>query len=280
MKQTFESIFMMRSPGYGFLLPRMRAALGVDEVRFEDITSVNMLKFREYMMGEVANNSLKTYFAVIKSVINTCYSDGLIMSNKCISELHVKAEPQQNVALTDKEIKLLEEYYDKIDEFSHKTEKDILTLFLMEVYSGARGIDCEAMTLDNIADGKLSYVSRKTRILAVLPAHKRMEYLIKHKPVKQYSRMTKNRVIKKIAKQCGITYPVSIFYHGKQCTKPKYEYIGFHVARRSFVSNLIDLGVPITSVNKLAGHSDISMTQRYYVTQDVQLDANAMTFFG
>jgi len=280
MKQTFESIFMMHSPGHEFLLQRMRAALEVDEVRFSDITSVNMIKFREYMMGEVANNSLKTYFAIIKSVINICHGDGLIKSNKCVSELHVKAEPQQNVALTHDEIKLFEEYYDKLDGFAHTTEKDVLTLFLMEIYCGARGIDCEALTLSNLSDGKLSYVSKKTRVLAVLPAHKRMEYLISHKPHKQYSRVTKNRIVKEVARKCGITYPVSIFYHGKQVTKPKYELLSLHCARRSFVSNLIDMGVPITAVSKLAGHKSVSMTQRYYVTQDIQLDAKAMAFFG
>lgn len=279
MKETFESIFMMHSPDFEFLLKRMRAALEVDEVRFEDITSLNMIKFREYMMGEVSNNSLKTYFAIIKSVINVCHRDGYIRSNSCLTELHVKAEPQQNVALTEDEIKLFEAYYDKIDEFIHKTEKDVLTLFLMEIYCGARGIDCEALTIDNISDGRLSYVSKKTRTLAILPAHKRMEYLIRHKPTKQYSRMTKNRVVKYVAKKCGIDYPVTIFYHGKQCTQPKYKYLAFHTARRSFVSNLIDMGAPITSVSKMSGHKSISMTQRYYVTQDIQLDPKAMSFF-
>jgi len=279
--ETFEQIFKERNPQHEFLLSRMRCAIGVEEVRFSDINAVNLRKFKDYMEGEVSNNSLRTYMAVIKATINEMVGDGLIRNGKCVSVLKVKSDPQQNVCLSDDEIRKFEEYYDCImTQSGHEVEKGVLTLFLMEIFSGARGCDCERFSLDNIKDGKLSYVSKKTHTLTVLPAHYKLEFLIRNKPNREFSRMTKNRIIKQVAKLCGINQVVNLYYHGKQRSMPKYEYLGFHCARRSFVSTLIDRGVPISAVSKLAGHSSINMTQRYYVNQDISLDENAMSFFN
>lgn len=278
---TFETIFKQRNPDYEFLLSRMQCAMGVNEVKFSDINSVNLRKFKEYMEGEVTNNSLCTYCAVIKATVSELASDGLIPSDKCLSVLKIKHEPQQNVCLTDDEIQKFADYYDRLMRCGGRDiEKGVLTLFLIEIFSGARGCDVEKFTTENIKDGKLTYVSKKTHTLTVLPAHHRLESLIVNMPKREFSRMTKNRIIKNIAKICGIDQVVNIYYHGRQRSMPKYKYLGFHCARRSFVSSLIDRGVPISAVSKLAGHSNINMTQRYYVNQDISLDENAMAFFN
>ena len=281
MEQTFENIFKQRNPNYGFLLSRMQRAIGVNEVTFNDINTVNLRKFKEYMEGEVANNSLKTYMAVIKATIKEMHSDGLIRSDKCTSVLKVKSDPQQNVCLTDEEVQMMEAYYDRLmKESGHEIEKGVLTLFLIEIFTGARGSDVERFTLDNISDGNLSYVSKKTHTLTILPAHHKLQYLIRNKPEREFSRVTKNRIIKNVAKLCGINKVVNIYYHGRQRSLPKYKFLGFHCARRTFCTSLINRGVPISAVSKLAGHRNLNVTQRYFVTNDIQLDDNAMAFFN
>lgn len=278
---NFEEVFKTRNPQYEFLLSRMRCAMEVDEVKFSDINTINLRRFKDYMEGEVSNNSLRTYMAVLKAAINEMVSDGLISNAKCVSVLKAKAEPQQNVSLTDEEIKKLENYYECLLKTSgNQIEKGVLTLFLIEIFTGARGVDVENFTLDNINENKLTYVSKKTHTLTVLPAHHKLKLLIKNMPNREFSRMTKNRTIKRIAKLCGINQLVNIYYHGRQRKMPKYEFVAFHTARRSFVSNLIERGVPISAVSKLAGHKNINMTQRYFVTQDIQLDDKAMAFFN
>ena len=278
---NFEEVFKVRNPQYEFLLSRMRCAMGVDEVNFSDINTINLRRFKDYMEGEVSNNSLRTYMAVLKAAINEMVSDGLISNAKCVSVLKAKAEPQQNVSLTDEEIKKLENYYECLLKTSgNQIEKGVLTLLLIELFTGARRVDVENFTLDNINENKLTYVSKKTHTLTVLPAHHKLKLLIKNMPKREFSRMTKNRTIKRIAKLCGINQLVNIYYHGRQRKMPKYEFVAFHTARRSFVSNLIERGVPISAVSKLAGHKNINMTQRYFVTQDIQLDDNAMAFFN
>ena len=278
---SFEKVFEKRNPKYTFLISRMRCAMDLNEVTFKDINSVNLRLFKDYMEGEVSNNSLKTYMAVVKATISELFNDGLIENGKCISVLKVKADPQQNVCLSDDEIKLFEDYYNRLDNSVHnRVKKDVLTLFLIEIFTGARGCDVENFTPENICNGTLTYVSKKTHTLTTLPAHKMLPTLIKNIPKRKYQRMTKNRIIKQIGKECGINQNVSLFYHGKQRTLPKYEYLAFHCARRSFVSSLIDRGVPISAVSKMAGHSDISITQRYYVSQTFDLPDEALSFFN
>lgn len=53
-------------------------------------------------------------------------------------------------------------------------------------------------------------------------------------------------------------------------------YIKFHGYRDTFATNLSKAGVPIEEVSALLGHSDISITAKYYVSIDAQRKRNAV----
>lgn len=277
---TFEDYFAQRNPSHSFLIADMREALQKSCIEFSDINSVNLRIFRDYLLKKVAGNSVRTYMAVLKATCNELYNDGLIKSVKCTSVLKVKAEPQQNIDMTAEEMKRFENYYDQLlTKSGHQAEKDVLTLFLIECFTGARGIDVESFTEENVKDGVLSYVSKKTHTLTILPAHKRLTELIGRIPTREYSRMTKNRTIKRIAERIGITDDVTLYYHGGQKTMPRWKFLGFHSARRSYIGEMIDRGVPLPMVAKMAGHHDTKTTNRYYVRQSVELNEKAMAFY-
>lgn len=280
---TFEKFFNRRNPSKKFILRYMHEALDKDVIELEDINSINLRVFKDYLTAKVCANSARTYCAVLKATINELHGDGIIPSNKCLSALRVKAEPQQNVDLSDEEIKLFENYYDallKKRRMVNQAEFDVLTMFLCELFCGARGSDVENFTANNIKDGVLSYVSLKTHTLTVLPAHHRLAELIDRLPKRHYDRSVKNRIIKRVAKKIGITEEITLFYHGKQVTAPKYKFMAFHCSRRSFCGTLIDRGVPISVVSKMAGHRNTNMTSHYYVRQNVKLNEEAMSFFN
>jgi site-specific recombinase XerD len=108
-----------------------------------------------------------------------------------------------------------------------------------------------------------------------------MEKRLSYKPSKQYSATTKNRTIKRIAKAIGINQTVTLMYHGKLRSMPKYECIGFHTARRSFCSNLARRGVDIYTIAALANHNqNITMTQRYIIPDTDNLSEEALSFFN
>lgn len=64
-----------------------------------------------------------------------------------------------------------------------------------------------------------------------------------------------NKRIKKVAKMCGIKKRIS-----------------FHVSRHSFAVLALNYGMPIESVSKILGHTDIATTQIYAKVTSTKLE--------
>jgi integrase len=277
--ETFENIFKQRNPDYEFLISRMRCAMDVDEVTYADISNISLRKFKEYMEGEVANSSLKTYMAVVAATINEMADDNLCLRVDFKKLGKLKCEKSENIALSESEIELFVNYYNRIKN-QDTLERDVLTLFLLECLTGARNSDCKAFSEQSISDGFLTYVSKKTHTLTKVPVHRLVPLLISKAPKKEYSRTTTCRKIKEIAKHLGISKPERRMYRGELKTRPRYEYIATHTARRTFISLMLDKGVPLATVTKLSGHKDAKMTLRYYCSEEIILNDAAMDFFN
>lgn len=279
---SFEQIFKERNPQYEFLISRMRCAFDVKEVKFEDINSMNLRKFRIYMDGEVSNNSFRTYAAVIKATIKSMYNDGLIDNIGCLSELKVKSTPSENVICTEEEIARMDAYFDQlIKQPGHKVEKDCLCLFLIENVTGARTSDCINLSTKNIRDGKLTYISQKTKQKSVMPVHTKLLKYLKYKPSKDYGRASKARIIKEVAKKCGINQKVKIFYRGKWRNWPKYKYLSTHSGRRDFASHLALHGAPLSEICQFMNHKgNINQTIRYIIPDLNHVSEESLSFFN
>lgn len=278
---SFEQEWLRRHGNRLQILKYIRAILGKREVQWSDFTKINLIAIADYIKYEVSPNSAVTYLAILKGFLNQYGEDVDIPCKNVNSAIKAKKVPQQNVALTEEELSRIENYYDELMmKKGHQPEKDCLVLFLIEAFCGARGCDVEKFSVNNINNGKLSYVSQKTNTLTMLPAHRKLASLIPRIPTKEYPASTKNRAIKRAAERCGINQPVTIFYHGRMQTQPKYEYIGVHSARRTFITILINKGVPVAKVSKMAGHSSVSMTMRYYCSDHIDLTEEEMSFFN
>lgn len=274
---SFELEFERKNPDRIQILRFMREAIGVNEVRWQDMTKVNLSVIKDHICEKVMGNSACTYLAIIKAFLNDfCEEDGLIPCKSFKNVLTAKRMPSQNVYLTEEEIDLIEKYDPKND-----CEKDVKAAFLIECYLGARRSDVIGLTTENVVDGKISYVSKKTHTECMVPIHRNLMKYLLYKPAKTRDRSVANRVIQRICKTVGITEEIRLFYHGQLVKKPKYEYVGSHTARRSFCSNLAKRGVDIYTIASLAGHSqNIIMTQRYIVPDTEQLSKEAMSFFN
>ena len=278
-KLSFEDFFRYKNPNYEFLLDRMRCAFDVKEVTYKDINTINMIRFKKYMTDEVHNSSLKVYIAIIAATVNMLTADGLCQHIDFKPINRVKCEKSENIALTKEEVDMFMDYYNRIKN-QNTLERDVLTMFLLEICTGARNSDCKTFSRDSILDGYLTYVSKKTHTLTRVPVHKMLPVLLDRIPDKEYSRVTTCRKIKNIAKKLGINKPEKRMYRGELKTRPRYEYIASHTARRTFISLLLDKGVPLATVSKMAGHSDTSMTLRYYRSDELLLNDAAMDFFN
>lgn len=72
------------------------------------------------------------------------------------------------------------------------------------------------------------------------------------------TRTTVNRILKSYCNDAGI------------------EIVSPHVLRHTFCTNLINRGAPVTTVSKLAGHSNVDITIQYYVNTSMKDKQNAV----
>lgn len=277
---SFEQEFTRLQPRYIHVLRYIRQALATDEVQWSDLTRPNLALVADHIKDSVSPNTAVLYLAIIKSVLNMYKDENLFACSHPEAVLKARKAPQQNVALTLDELNRIINYYDILSsKLFHQKEKDILTLFLIECLCGARSCDVANLSLKNIHGDKLSYVSQKTQTLAVVPVHHLLPTLLQRIPRIDYNRAIKARTIKRVARLCGISQPVTIFYHGSMQTRPKYEFLGTHTARRTFASILAAKGVPLADISQYMAHTSLAMTERYIKADLQRVSPEAQTFF-
>lgn len=92
-----------------------------------------------------------------------------------------------------------------------------------------------------------------------------------------------NEFLKELGEVCGINTPIRVtYYKGNQRVDeyyPKYELIGTHTARRTFICNALMLGIPAQVVMKWTGHSDYKSMKPYIDVAD-KAKAEAMDLFN
>ena len=112
--ERFEKEFVRRYPNYEFLVRYLRAAIEKEEVTWCDLTATNLTDFVEYLEKTVSPNSASTYCAIVKSFLNMVSEEADLPTMKFAKILRVKKVPQQNVALTEDEVRRIDEYYQKL----------------------------------------------------------------------------------------------------------------------------------------------------------------------
>lgn len=76
----------------------------------------------------------------------------------------------------------------------------------------------------------------------------------------------------------GLDSPVTIVKYRnnirEEKTKPKYELISSHVARKTFVSNAVSMGIPPEVIMKWTGHASYESMRPYLeISNNVKRDA-------
>lgn len=91
-----------------------------------------------------------------------------------------------------------------------------------------------------------------------------------------------NIYIKDLCELCGINQPITqTYYKGSQRideTAPKFELMGTHTGRRTFICNALMLGIPAEIVMKWTGHSDYK-AMKPYIDVTNAAKARAMKLF-
>ncbi len=149
-------------------------------------------------------------------------------------------------------------------------------IFIFQCLIGCRVGDLLKMTPNNVVDGQIEYIPRKTkdnkpvtaeiplnpRAAAILDKYRNMDlsaYKSKRNPnplLPFISSQKYNDAIKEVFKACGINRMVTVLdsKSGEQIQKPFYEVASSHLARRTFVGLLYNQIQDPNLISSMSGH--------------------------
>lgn len=179
-----------------------------------------------------------------------------------------RAARHEIVALTQQEVKLLIDH-----DFSNQPNLDrIRDLFVFMIHTGQRWGDIHAFEPKEVKDGVWDFHAQKTTKRTIIPlvgfAKPAADVLKKYDGnLPKMTAKNLNEGIKKVGKLANITEEVTIIRKVKnkkvKITKPKYEFMSSHMARRTLVTILADRGVELTTIQEITQHEDLKTLMKY-----------------
>jgi len=178
-----------------------------------------------------------------------------------------KSQKNEIVSLNELELKILI----NLDLKNIRLER-VRDLFLFGVFTGQRWSDIEAFDKNDIKNNTWTFLAKKTRKYTTIPfegyCSGALTILNKYEfNLPKISGQKFNEYLKEIGKLAEFNDEVIINrFSGNQVikiSKPKYEFMTSHMARRTCVTILLENGIPATTIMKLTGHTDIRVLLKY-----------------
>lgn len=160
-------------------------------------------------------------------------------------------------------------------------------VFCFQCFTSLRYSDVSKLKREDIVDDVMKVVTEKTgdTIRIELNKYSRSileKYVDEEKPLPVPSNQKMNEWVKEVCFLAGIDTPITaVYYKGSERIEeihPKYELIGTHTGRRTFICNALTMGIPAATVMEWTGHSDYKAMKPYIKIAD-QEKAKAMKKF-
>ena len=222
---------------------------------FKDITYTFLKEF-EVHLKEKGNsvNTVAKHMRQLRTLVNEAINQGYIPSDAYpFRKFKIKQEKGRKEFLTPDELKRLENL--DVD----KKLRHVLDAFLFCCYTGLRYSDFCQLTPENIirVNGKrwLYFKSVKTDVEIRLPLHllfegKALAVLERYDIVTDFAKIGPNSEANKHLAQLSALARIR-------------KHITYHTARHTCATLLVHQGVPITTVQKLLGHTSVRTTEVY-----------------
>jgi len=167
----------------------------------------------------------------------------------------------------------------------------IRDIFLFCCFSGLRHSDVNNLRRSDIKGDHIEVTTVKTADSISIELNKVTKAILEkykdtpfkdNKALPNYTNQAMNRDIKELCKLAGINEEIRVTtYKGNVRTdkiQPKWELVGTHTGRRTFIVNALSLGITPNIVMKWTGHSDYKAMKPYIDIVD-SIKASSMTKF-
>ena len=231
----------------------------VSDIDIEKIDHAFITEYEFYLRTErkCANNTAVKYIKNFHKIINICLANGWLNKDP-FANYKSKVKEVIREFLTEQEIQSLIE-----KEFVSERLELVRDIFVFSCFSGLAYIDVKQLSKDNIVlgidgDKWINKNRQKTDTNSKIPLLPTAQYILdkyanhpvcvnEDKLLPIFSNQKMNAYLKEIATVCGIN---------KELT--------FHIARHTFATTVtLSNGVPIETVSKMLGHTNLKTTQHY-----------------
>jgi len=218
-----------------------------------------------------SDNTIFKFYGFLKAFLNWAYSRELTTNQKY--NLYKKKGVEKDVIfLTKEELQIFMEF-----NFSEKYLERVRDVFCFACLTGQRYSDIASIRRESISGNVWKVFTQKTRDYLHIPLNSEAlailrKYQANVKPLPVISNQKMNVYLKEALKIAGINQPVKVVRiagnQRKEEFKKKYEVIGTHTARRTFITLSIEAGIPPEAIMKITGHSDYAMMKKYLKITD------------
>ncbi|ELY2018637.1 site-specific integrase [Flavobacterium psychrophilum] len=239
----------------------------ISDINIDKIDHAFITEYEFYLRSirRCSNNSAVKYVKNFHKIINQCLANGWLIKNP-FANYKAKVKEVIREFLNEEEI---ERIMDK--QFVSERLELVRDIFVFSCFTGLAYIDVKQLTKNHISFGidgdKWIFTTRqKTETLSKIPllplAQQMIDKYENHPTSKNENRLLPilnnqkmNAYLKEIADVCGINKDLT-----------------FHIARHTFATTVtLSNGVPLETVSKMLGHTNLKTTQHYAKILDTKI---------
>lgn len=258
------------------------------DIKMSDFNNTFYIKYVDYLLSVAGmkNTSAMKCWKVLKWFLRWADKSGYL-PNKDYQDFspHLKIVSDKEVVyLTWDE---LMKVYSLTFPYGKRHLERVRDVFCFQCFTSLRYSDVAKLKREDIEGDIIKVVTEKTGDTIRIELNKYSRAILeKYKdderplPVPTNQRM--NIWVKEVCFLAEINAPITaVYYKGSERIEevhPKYELIGTHTGRRTFICNALTMGIPAATVMEWTGHSDYKAMKPYIKIAD-QEKAKAMKKF-
>ena len=232
----------------------------------ENMTSETVRNFKHHL--ESLHNKEATVvkaLSVFRVFCNKMKADGIISCDP-FENVKIRRAYSHRGFLTLRELKRLYLNFWDLRMTLTRSEEDVMRVFLFSCFTGLRYSDLRTLDSSEIFDWKIRKQMHKTgeAVYIPIPVQARMllpETLMPGRIFHVIDNASFNRTLRKAAQKLG-----------------HFKYVHCHLARHTFATTCITIGIPLPATSKLLGHRNLDTTLIYAKYIDTFLDKEMKKF--